>query len=130
MFSNLNRSTVLEHYPNGYGKTIVLKMLNGIFNSRYTELLKIPYKSFQVMFEDDSYLEVLKGSLSDAKQQKPSLVLNFNNRPNGQENKSLNLEFDHHDLGKLSSSMLEEFIPGLYRTSPREWVYGRCLSRC
>ena len=121
---NLDERITIIHAPNGYGKTIVLKMLNGIFNSRYTELLKIPYKNFQVMFEDDSYLEVLKGSSSDAKQQKSSLVLNFNNRPNGQENKSLNLEFDHNDIGKLSSSMLEESFPGLYRTSPREWAYG------
>jgi len=118
---NLDERITIIHAPNGYGKTIVLKMLNGIFNSRYSELRKIPYKSFQVMFEDNSYLEVLKGAISD-RNQKPSLVFNFH-RPNHKEKQSL-IKFDRSKFEKFSPNLLEEFIPGLHRTSAREWLYG------
>lgn len=54
-----DRITII-HGPNGFGKTVILKMLNGLFNSRYSELKNIPYKSFQVEFNDGSNLEIIK----------------------------------------------------------------------
>jgi predicted ATP-binding protein involved in virulence len=45
---------------NGIGKTIMLKMIHGIFNSKYTVFEKIPFLSFAVYFEDNSSLEIAK----------------------------------------------------------------------
>ena len=57
---NSDERITIIHAPNGYGKTIMLKMLDGLFNDRHYELLTIPYENFQVEFEDGSRLEVVK----------------------------------------------------------------------
>lgn len=118
---NLDDRITIIHAPNGYGKTIVLKMLNGIFNDRYSELRKIPYKSFQVRFDDDSYLEVLKDDASPTLGKMSGLVLNLY-RLNHKEKLSLNLKIDRSS-GKISPSMIDDFIPGLHQISGEEWIY-------
>jgi ABC-type lipoprotein export system ATPase subunit len=55
---NLDDRITIIHGPNGYGKTIILKMLYGLFSCEYSELLSVPYKSLQVEFDDNSRLEV------------------------------------------------------------------------
>lgn len=54
-----DRITII-HSPNGFGKTVILKMLNGIFNSQYFELINIPFENFQIEFDDGSNLDVTK----------------------------------------------------------------------
>ncbi len=54
-----DRITII-HGPNGFGKTILLKMLYGLFNSHYSELRNIPFQKFQVKFEDGSKVWVDK----------------------------------------------------------------------
>ncbi len=49
---NLDERITIIHGPNGFGKTILLRMLNGLFNSRYLELVTIPFSEFRVEFDD------------------------------------------------------------------------------
>ncbi len=55
---NLDDRITIIHSPNGYGKTIILKMLAGLFNDRYSELKSIPYKRFGIEFEDGQKIEI------------------------------------------------------------------------
>ena len=57
---NLDDRITIIHGDNGFGKTIILKMLYGLFNQRYSELLNIPFQKFQVKFDDNSVLSVDK----------------------------------------------------------------------
>lgn len=55
----LDQITIL-HSANGLGKTIILKMVNELFNGRYSLLDTVPYSSFRVEFENDSYVAIEK----------------------------------------------------------------------
>jgi len=59
-----DRITIL-HGPNGYGKTILLNMLDGLFNNHLTNesiLLKIPFTEFQIDFDDENRLLLTKNN--------------------------------------------------------------------
>jgi len=55
----LDQITIL-HGPNGFGKTIILRMVNELFNAKYSLLGAVPYSSFRVDFENNSYAVVKK----------------------------------------------------------------------
>ena len=55
----LDQITIL-HSANGLGKTIILKMVNELFNGRYSLLGTVPYSSFRVEFENNSYAVIKK----------------------------------------------------------------------
>jgi len=50
------RITVI-HGPNGFGKTAILTILNGFFNSQYSQFQKIPFKSFKVELDNDEIID-------------------------------------------------------------------------
>src|SRR5437870_1741738 len=54
-----DRITII-HGMNGYGKTTILKMVNALFNRRYSALRATPFKEFRVDLEDGGTLAVTK----------------------------------------------------------------------
>jgi predicted ATP-binding protein involved in virulence len=119
---NLDERITIIHAPNGYGKTVILKMLNGLFHQQYSDLRKIPYKKFRVEFEDDSYLEVSKHK--DADKKLADLVLTVHHSGE-KEPKSFNIRYSEKDMDMdFPRSMLEEAVPGLIRISSKMWLYG------
>ena len=72
-----DRITII-HGPNGFGKTAMLRMLNGLFNSRYSVFRTIPFIKFRVEFDNDSSVEVVKDSEnSDNTKEKEHISFNF-----------------------------------------------------
>jgi predicted ATP-binding protein involved in virulence len=55
---NMEDRITIIHSPNGFGKTALLRLINGFFNSPYSELLTIPFEEFRIDFDDDSYLQI------------------------------------------------------------------------
>ncbi|MGH9751597.1 MAG: AAA family ATPase [Blastocatellia bacterium] len=62
---NLEERITIIHGPNGYGKTIMLRMLDGFFNSRYAAWQTTPFEEFRIDFEDESYVRILPFKNSD-----------------------------------------------------------------
>lgn len=108
--------------PNGYGKTIMLKMLNRLFTRGYALFRTIPFSEFSVEFSDGRTVKVTRDMKKAAKQ---------NSYP----------QFEHTDVnGKTEtwepsrrrpstpSSMREiidlaEEMPDLDRVGARSWSY-------
>ena len=57
---NREEGITIIHGPNGFGKTVLLRMVNGFFNSRYSELRTIPFTELRLDFDDGSHVEVTK----------------------------------------------------------------------
>jgi predicted ATP-binding protein involved in virulence len=57
---NMDERITIIHSPNGYGKTAVLRLLSGVFNSRYSILFTTPFSSFRVEFDNKSIFVVSK----------------------------------------------------------------------
>ena len=58
---HLDERITIIHGPNGFGKTVILKLLNALFN-RDNQLLTIPFDEFRVNFDDDTSFWVTKGN--------------------------------------------------------------------
>jgi energy-coupling factor transporter ATP-binding protein EcfA2 len=57
---NMEDRITIIHSPNGFGKTALLRMINGFFNSQYSELRTIPFTEFRIDFDDGSQVQVTK----------------------------------------------------------------------
>jgi predicted ATP-binding protein involved in virulence len=55
---NMEERITIIHGPNGYGKTIMLRMLDGFFNLRYAAWRTTPFEEFRIDFEDESYVRI------------------------------------------------------------------------
>lgn len=115
------RITII-HGPNGFGKTAILRILNGFFNSQYSELRKIPFKNFKVELDDDGIVEITRDSSNT--EEKGEIDINFYlHKP-----ESTKLSFSlgrmkvSPDIG-LPLNMLDDLIPGLERIGSRRWEY-------
>lgn len=123
---NLEERITIIHGPNGFGKTAILRMLDGLFNSRHSELRTIPFKSFQVEFDDKSKLQVNKTVRRRKSQTTDNLrnntKLTFKLFKPGLKPKTFSptfLESPHEIPFPLSS--LDDYIPEIERVGPSTW---------
>ena len=113
---NMEERITIIHGPNGFGKTALLRMIDGLFNLRYSQLCSVPFEEFQVDFEDGAALQINQERLEDATQLtfkflKPgSEMLSFSHR----------LEADPEHPSYRSSSAVTELRRWLFLTQ-KEW---------
>jgi predicted ATP-binding protein involved in virulence len=50
---NNDRVTVI-HGPNGVGKTVLLKLTSAFLKGRYNEMVRVPFRSFEIQFDNDT----------------------------------------------------------------------------
>ncbi|QJB25403.1 AAA family ATPase [Limnospira fusiformis] len=114
---NLNDRMTIIHGPNGFGKTVILKLLNGLFNCQYSELINLPFETFKVEFDDGNSLEIDKKT----GRQDQSNTIRFNFSKNSEtfilDKSQIN------DIDEISISDLDYLIPELMRVGPQRWRY-------
>ena len=142
---NTEERITIIHGPNGFGKTILLQMLNGLFNGNYSEFRSIPFRKFEVRFEEGSAIWLENISESSTLQQvlwdspesddratrkqahlpKTAITINFS-KNNGQP-ESFTLEPINED--EIPVSTIED-MTGLERIGARQWMsdQGETLS--
>jgi predicted ATP-binding protein involved in virulence len=118
---NADARMTIIHAPNGYGKTVLFKMLNGLFNSRYSELRTIPFDVFSIYFSDGRYLEVRKErtseKISEAKEIEVRLLQK--DGKGSQANTIAVSDEQSSDLAAFWTDQIEE----LTRISQHKWRY-------
>lgn len=114
-----DRITII-HGPNGLGKTVLLKMLDGLFNGRFSALRNIPFTEFKVEFDDEAKLIIRQQSPATDGGRKGG-ALSFTS-----ENKSKKHTFNlpRASVDGFPIMQVEEFVPFLRRIGPDEWVDG------
>ena len=127
---NTEERITIIHGPNGFGKTILLQMLNGLFNGNYSEFRNIPFRRFGVQFEAGNRIWIDKISESNIRQKKTrdslesTIIINFW-KGVGQGN-SFTLEINEENI---PLPMIEDST-GLERIGAKRWLsdYGEILS--
>jgi len=68
---NMEDKITIIHGMNGIGKTTLLRLINGFFNSQYSEILSIPFEEFRLDFDNGSHLQITKviGKVSKKKKE-------------------------------------------------------------
>ncbi|KKJ00332.1 AAA family ATPase [Prochlorothrix hollandica] len=128
---NVDERITIIHGPNGFGKTAMLRMLNGLFNSRYSVFRTIPFTKFRVEFDNGSRVEVVKSPENSEKSKKRDNI-SFDFYEYGLKKESFLLEATRNlpDLD-FPVDILDEIIPELRRVSSKTWRYlptGETLS--
>ncbi len=123
---NTKEHITIIHGPNGYGKTILLTLLNAIFNSRYHKLRPIPFNELVIDFDDNSILSFKKEIAFDPGGKKETrdgeeLALEYS-KP-GTKSKNYTIKpIDNDDL-HIPISRITRRISDLERIGPRQWLY-------
>jgi predicted ATP-binding protein involved in virulence len=71
---NMSDRITIVHGPNGFGKTVMLRILNSFFNSRYLVLREIPFTHFQIVFDDSSIVDIVKDPDSSHEEEKKAQI--------------------------------------------------------
>jgi predicted ATP-binding protein involved in virulence len=129
---NLDERITIIHGPNGFGKTAILRLLNGLFNSKYSVFQTIPFKNFLVEFDNGSSAEIVKTAKTSERKREGdySIVFNFY-EPNLKEitsplkktNNLTDLSFKFSDLTLDDINALDDLVPELSRTDVGTWRY-------
>lgn len=121
-FKMEDRITII-HGPNGFGKTALLRILNGFFNSRYSESRSIPFIEFRIDFDDGSHLQITK-SIDKTSEHEKDKDLTFHFSKPGLKPKTFSPSWSV-DLkqNNFPLSIIEEIVPGLDRIGHTVWLY-------
>lgn len=107
---NMEDRITIIHSPNGFGKTALLRLINGFFNSRYSELLAIPFAEVIIDFDDESYLQITKSIDTSEDKKNKSLTFYFYKPGAETETFSPNLLIDSLAETNVSLDITEERI--------------------
>lgn len=115
---NMEEKITIIHGPNGFGKTNLLRILNAIFNSRYSILRSIPFSEFRVDFDDGSNMQVTKKPIDREGQNENKTNLMFRFVKSSSEIQTFSTNY--LDESKVIDSI--KMIPNLVRTSSTTWL--------
>lgn len=123
---NTKERITIIHGPNGFGKTAMLRLLNGFFNSRYLVFQTIPFSNFRVEFDDGSSIEIVK-IFDGSTKSKTADQVTFNFfQPNSDKltfTTSTVRSIKERSSIEFSIDGLDEIVPGLRRLGTRNWRY-------
>ena len=110
--------------PNGYGKTMVLRIINALFNLPIRSLERMPFRGLSIVFDDASTLKVHRSSGDwDPKRKANRYDLQIQySTPNGASDCfTPTEEVDEQDINFPVRS-IEDYIPNLDQIGPDEWL--------
>jgi predicted ATP-binding protein involved in virulence len=119
---NMDERITIIHGPNGFGKTAMLRMLNGLFNSQYSVFRNIPFSNFRVDFDNDSTVEIVKNSDNSEKINNTNSITFYFNKPSLETVPFLIKEIKNPPEIDFTINILEDIVPGLERVGNRKWV--------
>jgi len=113
------RITII-HGSNGVGKTVILKMIDGLFKGQYYKLRAFPFSELTITFDDKSVLKVNR----DIKAEGGSAELNLEYTGNKKSKKEIaKLKPIRFDDIQILSRIIESEIYGIQREDRTTWLY-------
>lgn len=124
---NMDERITIIHAPNGFGKTVVLKLISAMFGGSLAAFREVEYASIEYVFDDGSVLRVTQS------EPQPELFPDSVQRGHRRYNIHLvgtaeELVWDpddnsasRHRFSGIPPSNWERFLPFISRVGPREW---------
>ena len=110
--------------PNGFGKTMILRILNALFNLPLQSLRRMPFKEVNVCFDDRSTLRVHRASgKRDSRRRSHRHALQVDYLPSYGPTQSFTPreQINEEDM-PFPVNAIEDIIPALDRIGPAEWL--------
>ncbi len=116
---NTTDSITIIHGPNGYGKTIILHLINALFHSTFSDLRSTPFHTFTLTFDDGSRLVVIREVKKD---KDTNITVQLASRGMETVSYSPRLHTRPSDL-EFPLGMIEDLVPDLERTALSSWLH-------
>jgi predicted ATP-binding protein involved in virulence len=120
---NMDDRVTIIHAPNGFGKTAILRMIDGLFNARYFELSAFPFAAFAVELDDGSTLRVERRTGNDegseprrSRSRGPSLVFSYK-----RETPYIRKAGPDADELPFPVGAIEDIVPDLFQVGEAAW---------
>jgi ABC-type lipoprotein export system ATPase subunit len=113
-----DRVTVI-HGPNGVGKTVLLKLTNSFLRGRYNEIVRVPFRTFEILFDDDSIARI---DIEHEPNTPKKIRINFETPVHKSD--PVELESDLLNTQKIAQQIAES-SPYLSQVGPEEWLDRR-----
>ena len=122
---NREEGITIIHGPNGFGKTVLLRMVNGFFNSRYSELRNIQFTEFRVDFDDGSILRVEKYLEKNSENQPETKLIFHFKKPGFNRGHQFSPSLFTESINRFKSSLgiIDSYVPNLKQIGARTWLY-------
>ncbi|WP_433848822.1 AAA family ATPase [Brucella pseudogrignonensis] len=124
---NMDERITIIHAPNGFGKTVVLKLISAMFGGSLATFREVEYDRIEYVFDDDSVLRVTQSD------HQPELFPDEVRKGHSRYNIRLvgtveelvwdpdNNSVSRHRLGDIPLSMWERYLPFINRVGPGNW---------
>ncbi|OKH33973.1 hypothetical protein NIES2119_22040 [[Phormidium ambiguum] IAM M-71] len=127
LFGIFNHSILIKedkitiiHGPNGFGKTALLRLIDGLFNAKYSELLSIPFKQLIIEMHDETILIINKDfKPKKVKRNSKETDLTLKIIKPGVETKEINLA---SDKSIIIAESIARRVPHLEQVSHDRWM--------
>ena len=126
---NTEGHITIIHGPNGYGKTILLTLLNEILNSKFDSVYSVPFNQFSIHFSNDSTLTLSKHEITDSegkKNEPSSSQLKFEfEKPDSKNRKPIEIKPTAPEVLEFALKTLEHRIANLelIDIDSQRWFY-------
>ena len=104
--------------PNGFGKTMILRIINFLFNRQLRRLARMPFREVSVKFDNGSILAAKRVVSAGKSTSEMSVSL----RKNGSEDPFVLQEISPDEF-PFHLGIIEEWVPGLEQVGPNLWVH-------
>ncbi len=111
--------------PNGFGKTMILRILNALFNLSVRRLERMPFEEVTVLFDDCSTLKVIRMSEQGASRKRHdqrTLKLEYSTLTAPLQSFTSGAHISGEDV-PFSINAIEDIIPSLDQIGPAEWLH-------
>lgn len=106
--------------PNGYGKTILLRLIDAVFNGNNHTLRSVPFARLEIEFDDGSSLVMHKSPGG----RPSSRAVVFALRSPGQEQRDWTLPSVAEQRHGMPPELFERYVPGLERIERELWSFA------
>ncbi|NCR38982.1 MAG: AAA family ATPase [Microcystis aeruginosa W13-11] len=101
-----------------------MRLVNGFFNLKYSDIRAIPFQKFTIIFDDKSFVDILKASTSKNKESNVIPKIDFNFTSSDQkEEPTFSPDSPDEKTISFPLSMIDDVIPGLDRVGAETWLY-------
>jgi predicted ATP-binding protein involved in virulence len=122
-----NTGVTIIYGLNGVGKTAILRMINGVFNRKYSFIRSVPFSEFTITFDDGSEIVITKDTDSIPNSREHGIYeaqpLNAEYRVPGDQPKKT-LFRTEATPEHFPRHILEEALPGMIQYGPEIWRKG------
>jgi ABC-type transport system involved in cytochrome c biogenesis ATPase subunit len=117
---NMDEKITIIHGPNGFGKTTILRMLNGVMTGRTWEIRNVPFQLFTIEFADGRSLQIIR-SIDPKGKRSFGINLDLKLYRDGNELASTRIRPLSREELNFPLGVIEEIVPELVRQGAQTW---------